>query len=95
MERDKDESDSSYEIDKKNKNTVLCTNNYLLNSISKEDYLKQEEYIYEFRIAPNHEIIEVLYKTSYTINPSMFIHEGLKIQSNNHSVQLSQRKNDS
>lgn len=92
LERDKDVPETKYELDKKEGNKILETNNHLLNKLSKEEYLKQPEYVYEFRIAPNHEIIEVMYRTSFTINPSIFIHEGLKILPDNRSVKLSQYK---
>lgn len=95
MGRDKNFPDSKYNRDKAEQLDVLVENNYIISNISKEQYLAQPEYVYEFRIAPNYEIIEVLYKTQNTYEPSKFIHEALKILPDNHSVQLSQNKNSS
>lgn len=93
--RDKDFPDSKYNRDKTEQLNVLIENNYITSNISKEQFLTQSEYVYEFRIAPNHEIIEVLYKTQNTHEPTKFIHEALKILPDNHSVQLSQIKSGS
>jgi len=86
---------SNFVRDKEKQLKVLVENNHVIDNISKEQYLTQAEYVYEFRIAPNHEIVEVLYKIKNTREPLKFIHEGLKILPDNHSVQLSQNQDGS
>ena len=69
---------TNYEIDVQQRTDVLYKNNYLLNNISKGEFLKQQDLAYEFRIMPNHEILEVLYLTNESSNDSKFIYQALE-----------------
>jgi len=82
---------TNYEIDVQQKNKILYKNNYLLNNISKDEFLKQQDLACEFRIMPNHEILEVIYFTNESSNDSKFIFHALEPIDKN-TVQLSSLK---
>lgn len=69
---------TAYDLDIEKKNPLLWENNYLLNDISKIDFLNGEEHVYEFRIQSNHQFMEVLYKIPRNVDHNKFIYEGLK-----------------
>jgi len=54
---------SIYEIDKDAKRKELLDNNYLLNSLSKTDFLKGIEDVSEFSIDQYNNFIEITYQT--------------------------------
>ena len=89
LERDRKVHPTKYEMDKEKKYLVLYRNNYLLNNIEKTDFLNQPDMVYEFRIAPNHEIFEVTYNIPFNKEHNVFLYEGLKPQPDNASFQLS------
>jgi HEPN domain-containing protein len=78
ISRDSEIRKSNYEIDKENKNPMLFRNNYLLNNISKEYFLNQEDWVYEYRVLLNHEIIEAFYAIYYNQEYNKFSYVGLK-----------------
>jgi len=49
-----------------------------LNNLSKDEFLKQPDLACEFRIMPNHEILEVLYFTNESSNDSKFIYQAFE-----------------
>lgn len=91
LTRFRDNPETAFERDKKEKKDFLFKNNYLLLNIPKKEFICQADLAYEFRILPNHEILEVLYTTNQSIDDSKFIYESLK-PIDNHSVQLAQLK---
>lgn len=71
-----------YEIDVQNQNSLVFTENYLLNKVPKSDFLNQPDEVYEFRMIFNHEVMEAAYTIPRNIDFSTFLYEGLAPTSN-------------
>jgi HEPN domain-containing protein len=69
---------SPYNLDKEKNNAHLYENNYILNSLSKIDFLNQEDTVYEFRISETHHAVEVYYTILKNHDLKTFNYEGLK-----------------
>jgi HEPN domain-containing protein len=88
--RHKDFGDSAYQRAVKVKDSRLFLNNHILDGISKTNFLTREDIVTEFRILPNHELLEVVYKIPSSLNDGRFAFEALKLTSLS-SVQLSHK----
>lgn len=88
-EEDNPFCESRYQKGINEKDTLIFFNNYILNNISKEDFLNQPDMVYEFRIADTHHPIQGEYIIPKNIEIDKFNYEGLK-QLNNQSFQMSQ-----
>lgn len=86
LNRNQEIGETNYEIDKRDKLQALYLNNYLLLNISKDEFLKQIDFVYELRILFNHESIEILYQIEKYGEPNnKFMLEAL-IPSNDHKT---------
>lgn len=80
---------SLYDISVSNKLPSVVFDNYLYNDISKEQYLKHRDDVYEFRMLFNHEVIDASYTIPTNSDPAQFIYEALIPSNNNHSFTIS------
>lgn len=80
---------SLYEINVLNKMPAVVLDNYLYNDITKENYLRQEDNVYEFRMLFNHEVIDASYSIPTNTESTQFIYEALISSNNNQSYTLS------
>ena len=83
-------SKTLYELDSLNKNPIVVDDNYLYNNTSKEDFLNQEDFVHEFRMIFNHEVIEAMYVIPKNEELKRFVFEALKpVIGNNQSFTIS------
>jgi hypothetical protein len=80
---------SLYELSANSKLDIIMRDNYLFGDISKESYLDNEDDVYEFRMAFNHEVIDATYTIPTNSDLKKFIYEGLVVSNNNQSFTLS------
>ncbi|NCI45667.1 HEPN domain-containing protein [Sediminibacterium soli] len=69
---------SPFEQEIQRGNPLIILNNFLLSNTTKEQFLKQEEIVNEFRIYTNHEPIEIIYKLKESPADLNFMIEGVK-----------------
>jgi hypothetical protein len=72
-------SETLYDVSLNLKDPLLCAHNYLLQGISKTEFIEQEDSVYEMRlldVPPG--IIEAFYRTKGTRDDGEFLKEGLK-----------------
>ncbi len=72
-----------------NKDAVIFQNNYILNNISKEEFLMKKEVVYEFRMSKEFMPIEFVYEIPHNTEFDRFDYQGL-VQLNNKQFNLSQ-----
>ncbi len=60
-----------------------------MNEISRAEFLKMPDFVYEFRVAFNHETLEATYDIPFNLEPGKFIFEGLTPSTNGQSHKLS------
>lgn len=89
MGRHKEIPKTQFDIDKEEHNEFLYKNNHVLNNINKSEFLNQSDFVYEFRIVFNHEIIEAYYSIPFNKEHEKFIYEGLKPETNNKTFKIS------
>lgn len=65
------------ELDTENKLSILFDNNHVLNKINKADFLKNDDYVYEFRVLANNSPLEQEYPAVPDNNLSKFRYIGL------------------
>lgn len=80
---------SLYEIHVLEKTPFVMMENYLLNNITKEDFLNNEDLVLEFRMVFNHEVLEAMYTIPGNIHHDIFIYEALIPSNNNQSYAIS------
>lgn len=75
---------TKYDNDVQQKNPLLYQNNYILNNINKKNFIESgPDVVYEIRILPNLDLLEVIYTTNGSKNDHKFIYEALKIVKDN------------
>ncbi len=67
-----------YKYDVENKNVHLYENNFILNNISKKDFIERRDHIYEIRNSKSMGIIEVEYETEDSKDDGKFLNEALR-----------------
>lgn len=82
-------SNSRFQESINNKNPLIFLNNYILNNIPKDDFLRKPDIVYEFRITSIHQAIQGEYIIPKNIDLNKFNYEGLR-QNSNESFTLSQ-----
>lgn len=85
---------SRYQKSIEEKNPIIFKHNYILNNVSKEEFLRHPEMVYEFRITKTHHPFQAEYLIPYNIDLYKFDYEGLK-QINNQQFTMSQWIKDS
>ena len=80
---------SRYQEAVKSNDPKVYLNNYILNNITKEEFLRQPDMVYEFRILDTHHPVQAEYSIPSNIELDKFNYEGLKQISQN-SMNMSQ-----
>jgi HEPN domain-containing protein len=82
-----------YALHKRKKYPMLIRNNYYLTNVSKEQFLNQEDWVYEFRIGSKASILEVMYQITKNDEHTRISYEALSLTDDSNSYIISHKAN--